>query len=141
MAIIIVVIIAIYAIAITWIWKNLGEIEKNKKILYIAVGILIMYILTLIIFNISKSGINYQNAEGEKIVKNVFVLIFTSINSMIVLPYIAKLLDKVHEDEIEKSAFSKKIIILIIIFIICMILECGYLTSVQEGIIKMIQQR
>ena len=67
MTIIILVAIVIYAILITWIWKSLGYIEKSKKILYIAVGLLIMYIITLIIFNISKNGKTYQNIESEKI--------------------------------------------------------------------------
>ena len=134
MTIIILVAIVIYAILIMWIWKSLGYIEKSKKILYIAVGLLIMYIITLIIFNISKNGITYQNIESEKIVRNVLVLIFTSLNGMITLPYIGRLLNKVNEDEITKKAFSKKVLILIIVFIVCLIFECGYLKDTQTGI-------
>lgn len=134
MTIIILVAIVIYAILITWIWKSLGYIEKSKKILYIAVGLLIMYIITLIIFNISKNGITYQNIESEKIVRNVLVLIFTSLNGMITLPYIGRLLNKVNEDEITKKAFSKKVLILIIVFIVCLTFECGYLKDTQTGI-------
>ena len=134
MTIIILVAIVIYAILITWIWKSLGYIEKSKKILYIAVGLLIMYIITLIIFNISKNGITYQNIESEKIVRNVLVLIFTSLNGMITLPYIGRLLNKVNEDEITKKAFSKKVLILIIVFIVCLIFECDYLKDTQTGI-------
>lgn len=139
MTIIILVAIIIYVILITWIWKNLGEIQKNKKILYTVAGLIIMYIITIILFNISKNGINYQNSESEKIVRNILVLIFTTINGMITLPYIARLLNKAYENEIEKTTFTKRIVILLIMFIICAIFEIGYLNDIQSGIIKRVE--
>lgn len=137
MALIIIITIAIYILLILWMWNSLGEIEKTKKIAIILIGTIIIYIITLIIFNISKQGIEYNNIEIEKSVKNILVAIFSGVNSLIILPYIAKLLNKINEGEIEKNELLKKIFIISIMFIICMFLECKYMKSTQTGILKM----
>ena len=48
----------------------------------------------------------------------MLVAIFTGINGLIVMPQIGKMLDKINEDEIEKEQLTKRVIILLIIFII-----------------------
>ena len=90
----------------------------------------------MIIFNISKNGINYQNESTEKTIKTILVSLFTAINGIIFIPYIAKIFLKVKENDIEKSKLNRKIIILIILFVICMYFECGYLKDIQKGIIN-----
>jgi len=136
MPIIISIIITIYIISISWIWQSMGDIDKTKKIGFIAISIFVMFLITLIIFNISKVGINYQNVETKKAVRNVLVLLFTGVNLLIVVPYIAKQLNKVSEDQIEKEEFSKKIMIILVIFLVCTFFECGYLKDTQEGILR-----
>lgn len=136
MSFIVMIIVVIYLILIAWTWQSLGYIEKPKKVAVIALGALIMYIITLIVFSISKSGIDYQNIEAEKAVKNVLVAMFSGINGIIVLPQIAKVLDKINEDDIDKKTASRRFIIIAIIFIICIAFECGYMKSTQEGILK-----
>ena len=63
MIFIVITAIIIYFVTIAWSWHNLGFIEKSKKVAFIIIGILIMYIITLIVFQISKNGINYQKTE------------------------------------------------------------------------------
>lgn len=141
MPLIIIGIAIIYAIVLAWTWHNLGMISVGKKVEFIAIILLIIYIVTLITFIISKNGINYQNEQGEKMVQNVFVAIFTGINSLIVMPYIAKYLDKFQEEEIKKKEFTKKIKIILIIFAICIFFECGYLKDAQQGMLKIYQAK
>lgn len=136
MTLIVVIIIAMYILLIAWTWNNLGEIEKSKKILVIAVGILVMYLITSILFFFSKSGINYEKILIEKSIKNIIVAIFTGINSFIVLPFMAKQFYKVHEGEIEQKEFKKKVAIIVIIFIICILFERGYMKDTQQGIMR-----
>ncbi|MCI8411384.1 MAG: hypothetical protein HFJ40_02885 [Clostridia bacterium] len=136
MPIIIIIIIAIYIILISWIWQSMRDIDRTKKVVFIAIGIFVVFLITLIIFNISKTGINYQNDDSKKVVRNILVSVFTGINSLIIMPYISKLLNKVHENEIEKETFSKRVVIILIVFLICMFFECGYLKDTQEGILK-----
>lgn len=136
MAFIIIITIIVYAVLFAWTWKNLGEIQKNKKLAVIIIGMLVLYLITLLIFNIAKKGIEYQEIAIEKSIRNILVMIFTGINSLIVLPFMAKQFNKIHEGEIETKEFSKKIMILLIVFIICMCFESSYMKSTQQGILK-----
>lgn len=136
MTLIIYVAVFILIISAIWIWHNLGNINKNKKIVFILIGLLITYILTLIIYNIS-GNILYPNEEFKKAISSILILIFTGLNSLIVLPYIAKICDKIKEKEIDKIQVRRKIIIIAIIFGVVLCIENAYLKSTQEGIINM----
>ena len=135
MFLIIIVIIAIYAVSFAWTWHNLGNIDKPKKIVVIVIGNIIMYIVTIIIFNISNSGIYYNNTELQTAVRNTIVSIFTGINGIIVIPQIAKILEKIEENEIDKNLALKRFFNILIVFILCIIFECGYIKDTQKGII------
>lgn len=126
----------VYFILIAWTWQSLGFIEKTKKVVFILLGIALMYGITFIIFQIAQNGINYQNAEIQGNVQNVLVVIFAGINGIIVMPQIGKMLDKIRTDEIEKEALIKRMVVLSIIFILCLIFESGYMKDTQEGILK-----
>ena len=136
MVIIISIIVAVYLLMIAWTWQSLESLEKTKKVAFIVIGIIISYIVTLIIFNISQQGVNYQNEITKHEIKKILVLLFTALNGVIFIPYIAKLFTRVKENEIEDYKLKKKIIILVIIFIICMFFENMYLKDIQNGIIK-----
>lgn len=136
MVIIISIIVAVYLLMIAWTWQSLESLEKTKKVVFIVIGIIISYIVTLIIFNISQQGVNYQNEITKHEIKKILVLLFTALNGVIFIPYIAKLFTRVKENEIEDYKLKKKIIILVIIFIICMFFENMYLKDIQNGIIN-----
>lgn len=136
MTIILIVIIFIFVISAIWIWNNLGSMEKNKKIGFIAIGFVVMYIITLLIFLTTKGAINYPNAEIENVIRNTLVMIFTGLNSLIILPYLAKLLGKTIESEIEKEEITKKVIIILIVFLVAIFMEASYLKSTQQGILN-----
>ena len=97
--VIIVGIVILSLVLIGWIWVSLGNIEKQKKILYIICGIFITWIITFIIYNISKIGIVYENQEIMKTIRKVFVLVFTIINGYVLLPYTFKIFDKINNEE------------------------------------------
>lgn len=136
MTVILIVTILIILVLTVWCWHNLGNIENYKKILYIIVGSIIMLIITNIIFQISKSSVNYENEQIEATIGNILIFIFTGFNALISLPYIARQFDKIHEQEITKQEFTKKMTIMIILFVVCLFFECGYLTGTQQGILN-----
>ena len=136
MAFIITISIIIYLIDIAWTWKSLEDLEKSKKVAFIAIGLIITYIITTIVFSISQSGIQYENEESIKTVKNVLVAVFAGINGLIILPQLAKILNKAKEGEIEKKQIRNRVILLTIILLICLIFECGYMKDTQVGIIE-----
>lgn len=136
MIFIIMIALIIYFVLIAWTWQSLGFIEKNKKVVFIIVGIIIMYAITWIIYQITKVGVEYPNEEMKNSIQNILVAIFTGINGMIIMPQIGKMLDKINEDEMKKQEFTKKLIILMIVFVISIIIEIGYMKDTQQGIVK-----
>ena len=95
-----------------------------------------MYIVTMITFNISKTGINYDNPQMEKDIGNILILIFAGLNSLVVLPYMAKLLSRINDEEIEKNQVGKRIMVIVVVLLICLMMESGYLKDIQKGIIN-----
>ncbi len=140
MPVIIIITLAIFCVLIIGTWHYLGNIEKTKKIVFIIIGIFVSYLITMILFSISKSGVTYPSNEIEQMVQNMIVTIFTGLNGILVLPYLGRLWDKISEEEITKQQFQKRICILLIIAIIVFILEINYLKGVQNGILEIYQK-
>lgn len=126
----------IFVVSMIWVWHNLGNIEKPRKIAFIIIGLLIMYGFTVVLYNMSNSHIAYPSEEIQKTVSNTLILVFTGLNALIFLPFTANLVDKILEEEIEKQQAKRRIIILLIIFVVCIFAEKGYLENTQEGIIN-----
>ncbi|MBR0350862.1 MAG: hypothetical protein IJH76_03470 [Clostridia bacterium] len=135
MPVIITLIIAIFLILISWTWNNLGNIDKTKKIITIVISLIVIAIITLIVFNISKSSVNYKSEEEVSAVRVVLVTLFTFVNGLVIMPSIAKTLNKINNKEITKEQAGKRFLIAIAVFVIVLIIECGYLTSIQNGIL------
>lgn len=131
-----IVAVFIFIISIVWIWHNLGNIEKPRKILFILIGLLIMYLITVLLYHLSSSDITYPSEEVQKTVSNTLILVFTGLNSLILLPFTANVFDKILEEEIEKNQAQKRFIVILIIFLVCIFVETGYLKDTQEGIIN-----
>lgn len=138
--IIISVIIIMFLILIAWTWNSLGNIEKTTKIICMIIGIALTYILTFIIFNISKTGIKYENIDAMKMIRRVFVALFAIINGYIILPYTFKKLEQINNNEIEKQKVTKSLIILLIIIVALSIFEIMYLKNTQNTILNMMNK-
>ena len=135
MAFIMIGIIIIYLVVIIWTWNSLEDIEIPRKILIIFAGIVVVFLITQIVFSISKNQIIYQNGNVEKSISQIIVLLFTGVNSL-VLPIICKNIKKRANEEIENNALKIRMIIIIAIFLMCLYLECGYMTDIQKGILQ-----
>ena len=132
------IIIVIYLISIAAIWTSLENEGKTKKISIIIIGILAMFLITNIIFNISKSTINYENIELQKNMRQIIIWLFTGLNSLF-LPVTIRNIVKTKNGEQDENALKVKILVLAIIFILVMILECGYIKDIQEKTINIYQ--
>lgn len=136
MPIIIIVTILLFGVLIGWTWVNLSVIEKKQKIIYIVISLIIIYVITLIVFAISKSGVEYQNEDMVGYIQAIIVSTFTVVNGFIGMQYIAKIFGKLYNNEITKEQATKRLIIISVIFLICIIIECGYMKDIQNGILK-----
>ena len=134
------IVIILLLVLLGWTWHSLGNIEKPTKIACIIGGLVVVYIITIVIYNISKMGIVYENKEAMKLIQNVFVSLFTIINGYIILPFIFRKLDQINNEELEKEQLKKSIIILVIILLILGIFESSYLGNIQQGILSMINK-
>ena len=141
MAVIIIIILILLLVLLSWSWHSLGNIEKKTKVAIIVCGLVIVYIITFLIFSISKIGINYQNKDEMKLIQTIFVMLFTIVNGYIILPYVFKKLDQINNEEIEKEKIIRSLIILVIVFIIIAIFEVSYLGNMQNGILEIMKRR
>ena len=135
---IIIIDIVMFLVLVGWTWSSLGEMDKSKKIGYLIVSIAITFLITYLIFGISKSKINYSNDEYVAPIRNLLVTMFTSINGYVIVQYIAKVITLVNEEEIERKVANRKIRKILIIFIIVAIFEVFYLRDIQNGILERI---
>ena len=95
-----------------------------------------IFVITLIAYAISKNGIDYTNKDVESSIKAVIVALFTGFNSLIILPFFNKQIIKLKEKEAEEKSIVKKLAIMFLIFIVCLIFECGYMKDTQKGILQ-----
>ena len=131
----------LYIILISFTIHNLKPIKNNNvKITCIAMGLVIMLISTWITFQISASSVNYTNNAMVGNVRNMLLAVFVPVNGLITMPYLANMLSKIGTNEITKEKFKKRLIILVIIFLVVLIFECSYFKSTQIGIVKMLEK-
>jgi hypothetical protein len=57
MPLIIIMIFVLYSVAIGWSWNSLGDIDKIKKVVIIVAELIVLYIITLMVYLVSKNGI------------------------------------------------------------------------------------
>lgn len=128
--------IAIFAIAILMIFTNIYEFEKEKKIQFIIIGIIVMLVLTWIIVSISSIGIQVENKEYIRISKLSSILIFAPINSIFALPYLGNIINKLKQERLTNGQVKTRVLILLIILIIIGIIEVSYIKSFQIGMLS-----
>ncbi len=140
MTVILIIILILLLVLLSWLWHSLGDIEKKTKVAIIVGGLVIVYLITFVIFSISKIGIDYQNKDAMKLIQTIFVMLFTIVNGYIILPYVFKKFNQINNEEIEKEKIIRSLIILAIIFIIIAIFEVSYLGNMQNGILEMMKK-
>ena len=140
MTVILIIILILLLVLLSWSWHSLGDIEKKTKVAIIVGGLVIVYLITFVIFSISKIGIDYKNKDAMKLIQTIFVMLFTIVNGYIILPYVFKKLNQINNEEIEKEKIIRSLIILAIIFIIIAIFEVSYLGNMQNGILEMMKK-
>lgn len=140
MTVILIIILILLFVLLSWSWHSLGDIEKKTKVAIIVGGLVIVYLITFVIFSISKIGIDYQNKDAMRLIQTIFVMLFTIVNGYIILPYVFKKLNQINNEEIEKEKIIRSLIILAIIFIIIAIFEVSYLGNMQNGILEMMKK-
>ena len=81
---ILLIIIILNAISIALMYNFLGDLDKKEKLIFIAGGVAIMYVLTILAYWISTGEIEENYTSNT--VRDLIVFLFVPINGLIILP-------------------------------------------------------
>lgn len=94
-----------------------------------------MYGITSIICMMSTKGVQVQNREAIDETIGVIKMIFTPINSMLGLASLGNVFGKAKDQIIDTDKAGKRLIIIIIAFIIVLVFEKGYISDFIHGVL------
>ena len=136
------IIALLFLIYIIWTWNSTKKLDSPiRQIIYLLFGTAIVAIVTLIIFQFSKIGLEYAQKEMIGEVRKIILLVFVPINGFCTLPQIAKILNSPNKQENSEKNYEKTIKRTLIIFIILVILELIYFRRIQGTIIQIVNSR
>lgn len=124
-------IMLVNAIAIAIIYQFVKKLEKKDKIIFIVASVAIIYIAVTITYWISGFGIDKNVHEASK---NLITFLFVPVNVILLVPLVATKYAKFKETEIEKSEFTKRLVIVSLVGVILLVGECFYFKNMQKNI-------
>ena len=139
MLVILLFIIILNIVSIVLMYYCLADLTKKEKLIYIAVGTALMYILTTIVYWISTRGI--EMTEVSEMEKNLITFLFVPINGIIILPLFAKSYYNYKMGGLDGSVLKKRAMVLGVILLIILIIECIYFKNIQEQVVNLINEQ
>lgn len=122
-------------VAIVIVYQILKKQPKKEILIFIASGVAVIYIAISLIYWLSGFGIEKNIHESSK---NFITFMFVPINIILFMPYLAIQYKKIRQNKkIEKydiENLSKKVTIVILIFIAISIGEFFYFKNIQNNI-------
>ena len=133
---IIIVVIALFIVSIGFTWYRLEAFEGVERVIICVAGILISWGITSMLFSVSSNGMDYVNIEVENEISKILILVFTPINGIAFMPFVAKIMSQLKFDEIERKEAVKSGVILFAILAVIFYIEIRYLSYIQLGILN-----
>lgn len=125
-------------ITIFGIYQGLHEVEKKKRIGFLAIGFGGMYLIVSGIYLLSSIGIEQKELLGQT--KQLLTFTFVPVNSIISLIFLARSYSKLLAKQIKLEKFKKICIIIAIILLVAFIFEYFYFKSVNQSILDIALQ-
>ena len=125
----------IFIISCITIYHNTNSYEPSKRIIYIILGTLAVYLLTSFICNMKAKGVSVQNEEAVNDVLSVVKAIFTPINSIIILSTLGNTFGKVKDKVIDTDKAGKRLVIIAVVFLLIIIFEANYIGNFIENLL------
>lgn len=138
MTLILVFIIVLNIIAIALTYYCLSDLEKKDKVIFIAVCVAIIYMLTTFVYWISTKSIAVK--EVSDLGKNLITFLFVPINTLVVVPLLAKSYNKYKTGFLAFDKLKNRGIVLGAILLIILVIECFYFKNVQNTVITLIEK-
>lgn len=139
MIIIILFILILNIVSLLLMYRCLVNSDKKEKLIFIASGTALMYILTSIIYWISTRSI--EITEVSQTGKDLIIFAFVPINSLITLPLFAKSFTKFKDGKISGTVLRNRGIVLGLVLAILLVLECIYFKNIQEQVVSYITEK
>ncbi len=141
MPIVIMTIFITFLVLISWTYRSLESMEINRKVLWIVAELFVVWIATFITYHISKNTIEYPNDTVMGYVQNILVFLFTGINGLFVMPFFSRGVEALYQESASKEQIVHRTLISLAILVVLLVLECGYMTNTQEGILRVMKGR
>lgn len=125
-------------VAITLTYNCLSKIDKKERIIVVAVGIAVVYAVTSFVYWLSTKDIAIK--EVSELGGKIITFLFVPINSIIVLPLMAKSYNKYKIGRLASDKLRNRGIVLGVILLIVLIIECSYFKDIQNGVVKLIEE-
>ncbi len=139
MLVIILFILILNIVSILLMYRCLTGFEKKERLIFVAAGTAIMYILTSIVYWISTR--NIEITEVSQTGKDLIIFAFVPVNGILILPLFAKSFSKLKNGSIDGVVFRNRGIILGVILIVLLVLECIYFKNIQEQVVNLLKNQ
>lgn len=113
------------------IFKALSNIELKNKIILVAIGEIVMYVILYIVYSISSAGANELVVNSSR---QIILFTLLPINIVCLEFPLMLTLKKLQQGDIDDSQFKKRMTICLIVCIIVLVLEFVYIKDIQGGI-------
>ena len=113
------------------IFKALSNIELKNKIILVAIGEIVMYVILYIVYSISSAGANELVVNSSR---QIILFTLLPINIVCLEFPLMLTLKKLQQGDIDDSQFKKRMTICLIVCIIVLALEFVYIKDIQTGI-------
>lgn len=131
-----IIVLNIVAIALTY--YCLSDVEKREKLIFIAIGVAIIYVLTSFVYWISTKDVAMKVVS--ELGKNLITFLFVPINGIIVLPILAKSCAKYKTGRLDLDKLKNRTLVLVMILAILLIVECMYFKEIQNRVVAMVEK-
>ncbi len=126
-------------IAISTLWAFLKGLSPKEKLIFIAVGIAIMYILVNGMFVFS--GNTIENVQVAQMTKNLMTFLFVPVNVILIETYIARSYRQYKEKVIQGYQLKRRCFVFAILLCVLLAFEYGYFGDIQASIQTMLTQQ
>ncbi len=139
MLVIILFILILNIVSLVLMYKCLTNSSAKEKLVFMAVGTALMYVLVSFVFWIGAGDL--ELTESAQLGKDLIIFAFVPVNGIIVLPFFAKSYSKYKGGSIQGNVLRNRGILLAIVLIILLVLEGMYFKNMQEQLTEYIQNQ
>ena len=126
-------------IAILLVYYSFGKkAEKQKKFMNTLIAVGFMYIVILIVYNLSSIGIERVSASEQA--KTLMTIAFVPVNTILFIPIMVRSYMKVKAKKLTMDQFTVRSICIVILAVVALVCEFVYFRNFQKDIVRINEQ-